>query len=222
MFFRVVPNESNNQTLTTQQVERIVQFTKILMPHAYRQIEAKYGSGPFQSYARFVHYTSAESALKIIRSKRFWMRNVTCMADFTEVQRGFEIILRIFSEESYRIPFIKAFDACVAGVAEKALNYFEQSGIHLRFHTFITSISEHGDDEDINGRLSMWRAFGGNSGRVALVMKIPAVSTAHLKLKIHFSPVAYLTEEQTRDVVLKLHRMFGRIKRFYLLWNLPF
>jgi hypothetical protein len=45
--------------------------------------------------ASFVHYTSAEAALSILDTKRIWMRNVTCMPDFTEVQQGFNLINKV-------------------------------------------------------------------------------------------------------------------------------
>jgi hypothetical protein len=59
-------------------------------------------------------------------------------------------------------------------------------------NTYISSISEHEDGEDSHGRLSMWRAFGGNTARVAIVFRIPFFSDAQDKLNIIFSPVAYL------------------------------
>ncbi|MGH7104208.1 MAG: hypothetical protein ACREFJ_17640 [Acetobacteraceae bacterium] len=53
-----------------------------------------------------IHYTSAEAALSIIRSTRLWMRNLTCMSDYREVQRGFDIINKLLSDPARR----KAFD----------------------------------------------------------------------------------------------------------------
>ncbi len=39
---------------------------------------------------RFVHYTSAENAIKIVQSQKFWMRNAKCMSDYMEVAHGHE------------------------------------------------------------------------------------------------------------------------------------
>jgi hypothetical protein len=58
-----------------------LRLMKIAMPYAAQQMQAIYQHTPGQTHARFVHYTSAEAALKIIRTKRFWMRNTNCMAD---------------------------------------------------------------------------------------------------------------------------------------------
>jgi hypothetical protein len=49
---------------------------------------------------RSVHYISAEAALKIIESKRVWMRNTVCMTDYREVQHGFSILHKFFSDKS--------------------------------------------------------------------------------------------------------------------------
>jgi hypothetical protein len=64
--------------------EESVRIMSILMPYALRQMEEAYQSAPGQTHARFVHYSSAEAALKIIQTKRFWMRNTNCMADYRE------------------------------------------------------------------------------------------------------------------------------------------
>ena len=45
-----------------------VRIAGIMMPHALRQMHAAYGRTP---QGRFVHYTTAEAALNIIRTKRF-------------------------------------------------------------------------------------------------------------------------------------------------------
>jgi hypothetical protein len=66
----------------------------------------------------------------------------------------------------------------------------------------VASVSEHLANEDIHGRLSMWRAFGNLTGpRAAIVIRIPQHSDGALKLHLIFSPVAYLTENEAHDVV---------------------
>jgi hypothetical protein len=63
------------------------------------------------SSARFVHYTSAEAALKIIATKRLWMRSTTAMEDYRGVQHGFGILQKIFSANpTMRTAFIQALD----------------------------------------------------------------------------------------------------------------
>ncbi len=53
---------------------------------------------------RFVHYTSANAALEIIKTKRMWMRSSTCMADYREVQHGLETPSRTLTENDPKPP----------------------------------------------------------------------------------------------------------------------
>jgi hypothetical protein len=69
------------------------------MPQARKQRDEHHAREVHEGGARFVHYTSAESALSIIKSKHLWMRNTTCMTDFREVQHGFDILARFFFDE---------------------------------------------------------------------------------------------------------------------------
>jgi Protein of unknown function (DUF2971) len=47
-----------------------------------------------------------------------------------------------------------------------------------------------------HGRLSMWRAFGGESARVAFVIKIPFENTVGALLNVWISPVAYFRDDE--------------------------
>lgn len=189
-----------------EQLKHGVKLDSIFMPQGrkqrdnfYRDLQAPEG---IASAARFVHYTTAAAALSIINHKRIWMRNCLCMADYSEVQHGFEILRRFFSDQSKVTAFKTALDSHVPGAAEEALNAFNQWWNDIRLHTYIASISEHDSREDAQGRLSMWRAFGGTNGsRVALVFSVPWLSGAASVLNIIFSPVAYLTEEEAHGQI---------------------
>lgn len=196
-----VTDEVHNTAFTSQQMELSRRLGSIFMPHYMKQL-AKHFKG--QDHARFVHYTSAESALNIIRSKRLWMRNTNCMADYREVQHGFDILGRFFEDDSRYKAFTTALDACAPGAASNALNRFVQVRKDIRFDTYIASISEHDADEDSHGRLSMWRAFGGSTTRVGLVLNVPLLSTATVPLNLLFSSVAYLSENAAHDVLLEV------------------
>ena len=73
---------------------------------------------------RFVHYTSAENALKIIKAKCIWMRNATCMTDYREVQHGFAALQQYFNVHSHM--FSSAMNDCFPRVAEDAFALFDQ------------------------------------------------------------------------------------------------
>jgi len=199
--------------LTEEQLRLLFQLESIFMPQARRQREDAYnrlketriGDGQL----RFVHYTSAEAAIKIIRSKRLWMRNTTCMADYREVLHGYDILYKVFSDRSKGGAFVSALDECVSGVGQEAFNLFDTWWNQSKFDIYVTSISEHDKREDDYGRLSMWRAFGGSGVRVALVIKVPKVSQGALALGLMFSPVAYLREEEVHAVIQEVVQNIG-------------
>lgn len=184
------------------QIQQGLQLERIFMPEALKQREEHYGREAHDAGARFVHYTSAENALKIIQTKRLWLRNTLCMTDFREVQHGFDILLAFFSVPEKKGAFRSALEACVPGVADEALKLFDQWWPLTRNQTFVASVSEHLATEDTHGRLSMWRAFGNPAApRVAIVIRIPQYSGGALKLNLIFSPVAYLTEDEAHGVI---------------------
>jgi hypothetical protein len=123
------------------------------------------------------------------------------MSDYREVQHGFDILNKFFSDPAKRDSFVKAVDACIPGAANEAIGLFNRWWQDIRFNTFITSVSEHDNSEDSHGRLSMWRAFGLNTARVAIVVAVPKMSLAAFALGLLFNPVAYLPEAAVYGVM---------------------
>jgi hypothetical protein len=197
--------------VTPEHLETLLKLETIFMPHATKRRSEMYENGT-KDYARFVHYTSAEAALSIIRSKRIWMRNTMCMSDYREVQHGYELLHKVLSTNDNAKRFFAALDACVPGAAQESFKLFDDWWNDIRFSTYITSISEHYDSEDLHGRLSMWRAFGGsNAARVGIVLKLPKFSQATDALNIMVSPVAYLREA---DVQAELDQVIENVQTF--------
>jgi hypothetical protein len=188
--------------LTAEQLDQIAKISAIFFPYATCRREAIIKVG-----GRFAHYTSAESALKIITSKSIWMRNATCMTDFREVNHGHEVLLRYFGKNKAK--FVTTLDACCAGIGTEVLNFFDGWWQSIQLETYITSVSEHDAREDLHGRLSMWRAFGGSSARVAIVIKIPLTLGNNANLHAMLSPVEYLSEE---DVERELDAVLNNIR----------
>ncbi len=168
----------------------------------------------YRSSRRLVHYTSAEAALKIIGTKRLWMRNTTCMAGTREVEHGHNMLASFFSRERER--FVSALQSYAPGAVVEILNLFDKwwATPNFRFSTYISSMAEHDNNEDLNGRLSMWRGFGGTSGRVALVFQVPVLPDAAELLNLTFSPVAYLNEDKVPGQHELGHRQHKCERRF--------
>ncbi len=137
------------------------------------------------------------------------MRNTACMSDYLEVQHGFDIVNKFFSEKSNIDAFTAALDACVPNAAQEAISLFNQWWKDIRLNTYVTSTSEHDNREDFHGRLSMWRAFGSHAVRVAIVLSVPKISAGSLALNLLFSPVAYLTEDEVHRVIHEVIRNIG-------------
>jgi len=178
-----------------------IQLEGIFTPQFTKKREAAFnitGSNDHERCTRFVHYTTAEAALSIIQTKRIWMRKTSCMSDYLEVEHGFEALRKVFGDTSKLDVFSKALDGCAPGAVEEAIQLFNGHLGNIRSSTYIASISEHNLEEDIHGRLSMWRAFGGNTGRVAIVFKLPWYSAglfeAMKTLGLFFSPVVYMAD----------------------------
>ena len=134
-----------------------------------------------------------------------WLRNATCMSDFSEVQYGFGILNSFFLEDAKKRAFAAALDTCAPGAAQAAIELFNNHWRDIQLDTYIASVSEHGQEEDQHGRLSMWRAFGtGSVTRIAFVFKIPMLSVAAIPLNLLFSPVAYLKKDEAHAVIEKV------------------
>ena len=179
------------------------QLKEIFFPYAVGQMKRL-----MESNGRFVHYTSAENAIKIINSRQVWMRSARSMNDYMEVEHGFEYLLDFFRGENNknRIAFYKACDACHQGVAEQAIKRFDEYIDAIRYNTYLSCFSEHDDEEDTIGRLSMWRAYGRPSVGVAVVLKSAPFMLKSNALNIFSSPVSYLSRAKFHENLVGIIR----------------
>ena len=206
--------------MTPEKFDFSLRLERIFMPYAQRQRRAAYvkqiGAEPSAgTFIRFAHYTSATAAMNIITEKSMWMRNTKCMSDYSEIQHGFAMMQGFFKpDNSDRAKLYAALDECSVGVAEEAVTMFNGLFQDTNLNTYIASISEHDSTEDVHGRLSMWRAFGGNTARVAFVFKVPYGSGVTEALQLMFSPVAYLSEPGVHDVLREVAENVTREQEF--------
>lgn len=149
---------------------------------------------------RFVHYTSAEGAIAILRSGRMLLRNATLMNDFSEVQHGLACLTEAYNSEAGEKlkTFLKSLQPDLVKILEATFN---DTTLDLRGETYLISISEHGDGddgdafEDALGRLSMWRAYAPKNG-VALVFNNTPFMTDSNALNAYSCPVTYATVKE--------------------------
>ena len=188
-----------------------IRIERIFHPYATEQMESfakKQGDGQVS----FVHYTSAEAALRIFENKRIWMRNVTSMSDYSEVQHGMALLNEtLFGNDGKGLKALtEAVDGCAVGATAEAIHFLEKSWTDIRYNTYLACISEHDKEEDQHGRLSMWRAFGTTDVRVAIVFKFPYSLIHGSVFSLVVSPVAYFAKEQ---VEAELYRIMDNVHR---------
>jgi Protein of unknown function (DUF2971) len=197
-----------------EDIDREAQLERIFSPFATKQMREFYLKQPNPDEARFVHYTSAEAALRIIQNKRIWMRNVTSMSDYSEVQHGHLIHSNLLNDPDIRNPLVTVLDNCAPGAADEAFKHFDKWWEDIRLNSFVTSISEHDQTENTHGRLSMWRGFGGHSARVALVFKVSSSLLRAGVFNLMFSPVAYLTDKELRAQYMEVINEIQKAETF--------
>lgn len=159
---------------------------------------------------RFVYYTSADTAMKVLRNQELWFRNVTVMNDYSEVSYGLGLIRSVFSgQEGAR--FRTAVEDIYPGTIEKAEELIAGWEHDWKFETYIACVSVHNSEEDRQGRLSMWRAYGD----IALVVNNSPMMAVTDLLAVFSIPVLYLSE---RDLSAYLSKVTDSIliNRTYL------
>lgn len=153
---------------------------------------------------KFIHYTSAEAALSIIKNRQIWLRNATCMSDYREMLHGSEKIHSLITNEKLSSEFVSAFRDIDPEIPYHAFDLFSQVLRIFQASTFISCFSEYRSDRfDGRGRLSMWRAFGGVS-RVALVFRPPTPKESVVPAGVFFGPVGYLEDHEVEEVFRRI------------------
>ncbi len=164
-------------------------FLKVLFPFFQQRQSLVKNQG-----IRFVHYTGAQTAMSILKNQEFWLRESSCMNDFTEVQHGLKCLFKAYNKDDGTGALKLALNKISAGVASAVESLFNQWKGDFETDTYLTCFSEHDNSEDLHGRLSMWRAYGGESG-VAIVIKNEAFFLQS-ELPIYASPVEYLNDDE--------------------------
>lgn len=143
----------------------------------------------FETGGRLVHYTNAEAAYKIIKSRRIWLRNASMMNDFSEIQHGLHCLTNAWASEA-GVKLQAMLNRIKDGLHNELATLFDGHTDAMKLGTFIISLSEHDDDEDELGRLSMWRAYGARAG-VALVLNNTTFAAVTDAMKVYSAPVFY-------------------------------
>lgn len=150
---------------------------------------------------RFAYYTNADTALKLLHSRKVWMRNATVMNDFREMAYGRDLLQSAFNSPAGTK--LKVLIASFDDDLEKDLakSWYDWLPIFMQ-NTYLTCVSEHApkgaEEEDFLGRLSMWRAYGGGTG-VAVVINSEPFKLETDALGAYTFPVHYASPQQFYD-----------------------
>lgn len=142
----------------------------------------------------FVHYTSADAAFNILKSQEVWLRNAANMNEYREVTHGVDLLITAWNNEEFQ-GTKSILNLVHDGIIGQVENLFDGWLNEIKFNTFMACVSEHLAEEDVLGRLSMWRAYGGGAG-VALVFSGEPFFREDSSLNVFSSPVFYLDEQQ--------------------------
>lgn len=144
----------------------------------------------------FSHYTSSIAAIGIMKNKTMWMRNSALMNDYSEIRYGENFLMNCWNDRRLGNALKKTLDYIDTQIHVNITNRLTEHIKHREHQTFILSISEHDPNENIHGRLSMWRAYGGNAG-VAIILNRELI-LAMDGYNIILMPVQYVTQRQFR------------------------
>lgn len=181
--------ENRTVSDTMELDEAALKFNEIFNPGLIEQSVAVAAEGK-----RFVYYTSADTAMKVLCNQELWFRNAIVMNDFSEISYGLELIRSVFSgPEGKR--FRDAVEDIFNGTIEKADELLSGWESDWRLETYIACVSLHDPKEDTRGRLSMWRAYGDT----ALVVNNTPMTAVTDLLAVFSVPVLYLSEDELTE-----------------------
>lgn len=167
-------------------------INKILFPHHNLELKRV-----MEGKINFAHYTNADTAYKIIRNQELWLRNIAVMNDYREFEHGKDSLIKLIKESKEGEILKHVIDDLAPNVFEKTFTNFVNWSPYIKDDFYISCFSEHETKkiEDI-GKLSMWRAYGGNAG-VAIIFKHDLFKML-VNTKLDFSNVAYLREPELK------------------------
>ena len=149
----------------------------------------------------FVHYTNAETAYKIIKNQEIWLRKIVVMNDYREFEHGKDELIRLIDNSDEGKSLKKILDSISPHIFMNAYSKFKEWSFFIKDDFYISCFSEYGKAEENFGKLSMWRAYGGQAG-VAIILKQDFFKNPHEGLE--FSYVAYLGENQLKQQISNL------------------
>lgn len=172
-----------------------VNLNEIFFPHHNQQLKRVKNEE-----INFVHYTNAETAFKLIKNQEIWLRNVAVMNDFREFEHGKECLVKLLDDSEEGQALKNIFNVINPDIFDEVYSNFKNWGPFIKDDFYISCFSEHKNKDDDIGKLSMWRAYGGNAG-VAIIFKQDFFSEIYTNYGLDFSSVAYLNADELKQEI---------------------
>ena len=154
------------------------------------------------------HYTSIVGLEAILRTNELWLSNPLFMNDMEEVRFGIHTGARLFlgsSELEVACRNKNRFDL----LKHSFTYYFNKFDSEHVLDTYVFCLSEHAKD-DTDGRLSMWRGYGGNGNGAAIVFDTAKIA-AREESPLVFAHVHYGTGPERQNWLQRRIAEFGEI-----------
>lgn len=179
----------------TEDIELDFDFDDLLFQYFRERQEELKGKGKL-----FAHYTTAESAMKILDDQTVMLRNARLMNDFSEVDYGQTILGKAWRTDDLGQNFTTFLNSIEDGLGGRLEDVFNELVPHQNYETYIFSMIEHSSEDKEFGKLSMWRAYGGDSG-VALVFNPELLLDEHPNLYAFNLPVLYVGADEIYKLI---------------------
>lgn len=142
---------------------------------------------------KFAHYTSAQVAMDIIRAKDedrcLWLRNAMLMNDFSEIEYG-QQLLRLSLRNPQLCQHLNGACNAIHPDIVNAFGMIDQEVYAIKRSTYLLSLALHKGVELHQGKLSMWRAYGGDAN-VCILLNPEAFIPEQTAYDVVMSPVDY-------------------------------
>ena len=129
------------------------------------------------------------------------------MNDYSEIIYGFNQVKQLLYSDIGK-DFIDCLYKCTSYVSDNYWeniinNFIENEFISWIHNTYIICFTEHNQQDDIMGRLSMWRTYGNDNG-IAFVFNTNNIKKVCQQLNIALTPVAYLNKLTLKQEIFNL------------------
>lgn len=142
---------------------------------------------------KFAHYTSAQVAMDIIKARDedrcLWLRNAMLMNDFSEIEYGQQLLRLALTNEQLCNRLIEACNG-IHGSILSVFDVMDQEVYAIKRSTYLLSLALHKGSELNQGKLSMWRAYGGDAN-VCILLNPEAFMTPQTAYDVVIAPVDY-------------------------------